>query len=96
MEKKLYSVPGAIAVFNINEAWQQLKPWRYQKRITSIKKNAPIAEIEDLTVEKAAVKKEDKKPVAAKEKPAAKAKAAPEAGAKPRGRPKAEKSKIKR
>ena len=55
------------------------------KGIASIKKNAPIAPIEDTTEEKAV----DKKP-AAKTKATAKAKAAPKAGAKPRGRPKAE------
>ena len=55
------------------------------KGIASMKKNAPIAEIEDTTEEKAAAKK----PAA---KAAAKTKATPKAKtAKPRGRPKAKK-----
>jgi len=42
-----------------------------QKSIASIKKNAPIAEIEDTTVEvKTVEKKEAKKPAAAKAEPA--------------------------
>jgi len=56
-----------------------------KKGIAAIKKAAPIAEIEDTTVEKAEVKKP-----ATKAKITAKTKAAPKAGAKPRGRPKAE------
>ena len=48
------------------------------KGIASIKKSAPVAEIEDATVEKAE----------AKAKTTAKPKAAAKAGAKPRGRPK--------
>jgi uncharacterized protein YegP (UPF0339 family) len=56
-----------------------------KRGIASIKKNTPIAEIEDTTDEKTAVKKTVKKPVAAK------AKAAAKPAAKPRGRkPKAE------
>ena len=54
-----------------------------KKGIASIKKNAPIAEIEDETV----VKEEVKKPATAKAKTAVKT--TPKAGVKPRGRPKA-------
>ena len=53
------------------------------KGIASIKKNAPIAEIEDTTVEATTLKK-----AVAKVKTTAKAKAEPKASAKPRGRPK--------
>ena len=57
-----------------------------KKGIASIKKSAPIAEIEDATVEKAAEKK-----TAAKTKTTAKTKATTKTAAKPRGRkPKAE------
>ena len=55
------------------------------KGIASIAKNAPVAKIEDTTIEETAAKKPGRKPAA--EKAPAKAKAEPAAAPRPRGRP---------